>query len=164
MNRYLIDQVISLEISEMRPLFVICQMCPNTFGLTKMRVRSSNCGDLLVFASTTSHPDYRTLWSISPHLRIDDGRRHRMGRSSDGPASRAPRAFRTASEPWIPEPLPHPTSSQKWPSSRVFWFSFSGFPLELGRAVQLLGRHSSAARSSAAAKQQFPRRRKRYTP
>jgi hypothetical protein len=72
LNRYLIGQVISFEISEMRPLFVICQMCPNTFGLTKVRVRSSNCDDLLVFASTTRHPDYLTLWPISPHLRIDD--------------------------------------------------------------------------------------------
>ena len=38
-----------------------------------------------------------------------------MGRSSDGPASRARRAFRTASGPWIPEPLP---DRAEWISGR----------------------------------------------
>jgi hypothetical protein len=32
LNTYLIDQVISFQISEMRPLFVICQMSPNALG------------------------------------------------------------------------------------------------------------------------------------
>ena len=73
---------------------------------------------------------FRIIELFGPFLRIVES-------MIEGPVGwtardlRAPRAFRTnASGPESPEPLPRPTSSQQWPSSRVFWFSFCGFPAE----------------------------------